>query len=76
MLFGSTAALLGAGIGWQINAKVLRHIYHYTSQEGVQFKAFEGTRLERLLTGWLESFGYQDSGYITSTNLFTMHSVF
>ena len=70
MLFGSTAALLGAGIGWQINAKVLRHIYHYTSQEGVQFKAFEGTRLERLLTGWLESFGYQDSGYITSTNLF------
>ena len=54
MLFGSTAALLGAGIGWQINAKVLRHIYHYTSQEGVQFKAFEGTRLERLLTGWLE----------------------
>ena len=58
MLFGSTAALLGAGIGWQINAKVL------------QFKAFEGTRLERLLTGWLESFGYQDSGYITSTNLF------
>lgn len=70
MLFGSTAALLGAGIGWQINAKVLRYIYHYTSQEGVQFKAFEGTRLERLFTGWLESFGYQDSGYITSTNLF------
>ena len=49
---------------------MLRHIYHYTSQEGVQFKAFEGTRLERLLTGWLESFGHQDSGYITSTNLF------
>lgn len=70
MLLGSTLALVGAGIGWQINAKVLRHIYHYTSQEGVQFKPFVGARLERLFTGWLESFGYQDSGYITSSNLF------
>ena len=70
LLIGSltaTAATLG---GWLLNTRVLRYHYHYTSQEGVHFAAFDGERLERLFFGWLESFGFQTGEYVTSTQLF------
>lgn len=70
LFVGSLAALAGALVGWLINANWLRYRYHYTSQEGVKFAPFSGERLERLCTGWLESFGFRSGDYITSAQLF------
>lgn len=52
--------------GWQLNNRVLRYHFHYTSQEGVQFKPYDSARLDQLISGWLESFGYHGSGFITT----------
>lgn len=69
MLTGTLTAMAATLAGWQVNTRILRHIYHYTSQEGIHFTAFDGARLERLFFGWLESFGFQTGEYVTSPQL-------
>lgn len=64
LLLCSAASLAGVLLGWQINARILRYIYHYIGQEGIKFAAFDYERLERLIFGWLESFGFQTGEYI------------
>ena len=63
----ATAATLG---GWLVNTRVLRYIYHFSSQEGIHFTDFDGERVERLFFGWLESFGFQTGEYVTSPQIF------
>lgn len=67
----ATAATLG---GWMVNTRVLRYIYHFSSQEGIHFTAFDGERLERLFFGWLESFGFRTGEYVTSPQI--LYNVF
>lgn len=69
LLKGSTLATAASVIGWMLNTRVLSHYYHYSSQEGVKFSAFDGERLERLFYGWLESFGFRTGEYVTSPQL-------
>lgn len=69
LLTGSLAAAAATLAGWQVNVRVFRYIYHYTSQEGIHFTAFDGARLEQLFFGWLESFGFQTGEYVTSPQL-------
>ena len=64
-----TAGLLALGCalaGWLVNTNVLRYRYHYSSQEGIHFAAFDGERLQRLFFGLLESFGFRTGDYVTS----------
>lgn len=70
LLIGSVLAIAASLVGWLINTNVLRYQFHYTSQEGIHFAAFDGARLERLFFGWLESFGFQTGEYVTSPQLF------
>ena len=69
LLGGSLLALAATLAGWLVNTRVLRHLYHFTSQEGIHFAAFDGERLERLFWGWLESFGFRTGEYVTSPQL-------
>ena len=59
LLGGSLLAFAATMAGWLVNTRVLRYQYHYTSQEGIHFAAFDGERLEQLFWGWLESFGFR-----------------
>lgn len=67
----STAAAVG---GYLLNSRVLRYIYHFAGQEGVHFTDFTLERLEYLLQGWLETFGYRPGVYITSADM--LHNAF
>lgn len=69
LLIGSTAATMATMAGWLVNTRIFRYIYHYTSQEGVHFSAFDGARLESLFFGWLESFGFRTGEYVTSPQI-------
>ncbi len=69
LLTGSLAAFAATMAGWLVNIRIFRYLYHYTSQEGVHFAAFDGARLERLFFGWLESFGFQTGEYVTSPQM-------
>lgn len=70
LLTGTLPAMAATLAGWLFTTRVLRYTYHYTSQEGVKFQAFDGARLETLFFGWLESFGFQTGDYVTSSQLF------
>lgn len=69
LLGGSLLAFAATMAGWLVNTRVLRYQYHYTSQEGIHFAAFDGERLEQLFWGWLESFGFRTGAYVTSPQL-------
>lgn len=69
LLTGSLGALVAALAGWFVNTHWLRYIYHYSSQEGIHFTAFDGARVEQLFFGLLESFGFRTGDYVTSPML-------
>ena len=69
LLIGTLCAAAATMGGWLLNVRVLRYLYHYTSQEGVHFARFDAALLEQLFFGWLESFGFQTGEYVTSTQL-------
>ena len=70
LLLSGVLSCAGAVAGWQVNAQVLRHIFHYTSQEGVKFQGYSNEQLAKIISGWMESFGYRGGDYITSKVLF------
>ncbi len=52
------ADLLGAVIGYEINAKILAGIYSYETWSEIVFSGFDSSRIDLILNGFLFSFGY------------------
>lgn len=62
----SFAASVFAGIGYIINSRVLSKFIKFKSFEKIHFTKFSFEKLEKLINGIMESFGYKTSGLVFS----------
>ncbi len=63
-LIYSAVSLIGSGIGWVINAKVLAGIYHFDTWSTVTFSEFSSKRIGEIIDGVFISLG-RTLGYTT-----------
>ena len=61
---------LFAIIGYIINSKILSKLYDFMQYNNIHFTEFSFEKLQLIINGWLEVFGYQING-----NLFSLKSI-
>lgn len=62
----SFTASIFAGIGYIINSRILSNFIKFKSFEKIHFTKFSFEKLEKLINGIMESFGYKTSGLVFS----------